>query len=138
MSTVSRDDPTPEEIASRRIAAERMFAEIEGKPCVLVQPSGGVSYVYLIGTLDRLRLEVDCVAGRNKFIGRNDSWPDELLHGDEFMISEDCLEVDSEWWRDTSRNEYLVFAPDKVARSFAGDDAWVESCLGLQGTTRRR
>jgi hypothetical protein len=106
-------------------ALQEMIPRIEGKPCVNIDTMDRKAYT--CRRIGELAIEEDAVYGMCEWVDPAEARPDELTDG--LAISQDGLQVGPDWWLDTYFNWYLVFTPELVARSLAGDHSWVDEFL---------
>jgi hypothetical protein len=109
-----------------------MIPEVEGKPCVNVGVYDGG--VYLCRRVSGLDTTEDSFNGACEWVDPEDARPGELT--DEMSISCDCVRLGPGWWRDVYFGWYFVYDPKLVARSQAGDHAWVQPFLKFESRFR--
>nr|CAA9282375.1 hypothetical protein AVDCRST_MAG63-3666 [uncultured Armatimonadetes bacterium] len=112
----------------KHAAVLAMIPLAEGRPAVHVD--GGDGSVFVCRRVSDLRLapEECCFYGECDWADPPEARPDELTDG--MAISyPDCLEVGPGWWWDAYFDWYFVYEPALVARSLAGDHAWVAGLL---------
>jgi hypothetical protein len=105
-----------------------MIRLAEGKPAVHVDGRDGS--VCVCRRLSDLRLALDecTLYGWCDWVDPPEARPGELSDG--LAISyPDCLQLGPGWFLDGYFNWYMVYEPSLVARSLAGDHAWVPAFL---------
>jgi hypothetical protein len=112
----------------KRPAVMAMIPLAEGKPAVHVDGHNGSVFVCRRVSGLRLALEECTFYGWCDWVDPPEARPGELSDG--IAISyPDCLVLGPGWWQDTYFNWYMVYEPALVARSLAGDHAWVPEFL---------
>lgn len=109
----------------QRDVARALIPEVDGKPCVNVGGSDGG--VYVCRRISGLHTDEDTFHGECEWADPEDARPGELTDG--MAIGCDCVELGPGWWLDTYFGWYFVYDPGLVARSLAGDHAWVRPFL---------
>ena len=112
--------------------AARMFARINGQPCVNVDTATGT--VYVCRKMHDLRVDEGVVEGVCDWLDADDARPEELTDG--LAICGALLDVGDDWWFDIYFGWYFVFSADLVERSLQGDHSWVRDFLAT--TVRHR
>ena len=100
----------------------------EGRPAVHVDGRDGSVVVCRRVSGLRLVPEESTFYGECDWVDPPEARPEELTDG--MAISyPDCLQVGPGWWYDAYFDWFFVCAPPLVARSLAGDHAWVPGFL---------
>jgi hypothetical protein len=109
-------------------AVAAMVPLVEGKPVVHVDGHDGSVFVCRRVSGLRLAPEEACFYGECDWVDPPEARPDELTDG--MAISyPDCLQLGPGWFYDAYFDWYFVYEPGLVARSLAGDHAWVPAFL---------
>lgn len=110
-----------------RAAVEALIPLVEGKPGVNIgQYDGGV---YVCRRITDLHTDDDSFNGQCEWVDPEEARPEELTDG--MAISCDCVRLGPGWWLDTYFGWFFVYDPELVARSLAGDHAWVQQFLNV-------
>ena len=117
--------------AKKRAAVLAMIPLAEGRPGVHVDGRDGSVLVCRRVSGLRLAPEECCLYGQCDWADPPEARPQELTDGE--AIGCDCLELGPGWWWDAYFDWYFVYEPALVARSLAGDHAWVPGFLEAAG-----
>jgi hypothetical protein len=119
-----------EEEGLRRTVRSMVLAlipEVEGKPVVNV--SAIQDHVHVCRRISGLHIneEEEFIAQGCDWVDPEEARPAEL--GDGMLIHLELVRVGRGYWYDGYFHWYFVYDPELVARSVAGDHAWVQSFL---------
>jgi hypothetical protein len=96
----------------------------EGKPVLNVNGADGSVFVCRRISGLRVAPELWTFYGECEWADPPDVRPEELTDGMAISCG-DCLQLGPGWWYDAYFDRFFVYEPALVARSLAGDHAWV-------------